>query len=49
MVNMFKIAVILILMFFVFGFVYKILFKLGMLALLVLAVLYLFNRVFARK
>jgi hypothetical protein len=41
-----KIAIVLIVLFFVGGFLFSILFKIGILALIVLGVLYLFKRVF---
>lgn len=45
--NVFKVIIVIILLFFVFGFVFRVLFKLGLLALLILGILYLFKKVFA--
>lgn len=44
--NVFKGMVVIILLFFVFGFVFRVLFKLGLLALLVLGIMYFFKKVF---
>lgn len=41
-----KIVIVLIVLFFIGGFLFKVLFKIGMLALIVLGVLYLFKKVF---
>ncbi len=41
-----KIAIVLIILFFIGGFLFKVLFKIGILALIVLGVLYLFKKVF---
>lgn len=41
-----KIAIVLIILFFIGGFLFKILFKIGILALIVLGALYLFKKVF---
>lgn len=45
--NVFKGMIIIIILFFAFGFVFRVLFKLGLLALLVLGIMYLFKKVFA--
>ena len=47
--NVFKVIIVVVLLFMAFGFIYKILFKLGVLALLILAGLYLYKKVFASK
>ena len=44
--NIFNILIVLVLLIFVGGFVFQVLFKLGLLALVVLAGLYLFKKVF---
>jgi hypothetical protein len=43
---MIKVAIVLVVLFFIGGFLFRILFKIGILALIVLGVLYLFKRVF---
>lgn len=47
--NIFKIVIVAIVLFFAFGFVYRVLFKLGILALIILAGFYLYKQVFAKK
>ncbi len=46
--DIFKIMIVLIILVLAGGFIFRILFKLGLLALLVLGILYLFNRVFGK-
>ena len=47
--NIFKGILIIMVLFFVFGFFFRILFKLGILALIILGVLYLYKKVFGKK
>lgn len=44
--DVFKIAIVLIILFFIGGFLFKVLYKIGLLALIVLGILYLFKKVF---
>ena len=44
--NVFKGMIVIIILFFAFGFVFRVLFKLGLLALLVLGIMYLFKKIF---
>ncbi|MEL7145608.1 MAG: hypothetical protein AAFO69_04510 [Bacteroidota bacterium] len=47
--NLFKVVLILILVFFAFGFIYRVLFKLGVLALVILIGYYIYQQSFAKK
>lgn len=45
--NFIKVALIVVLTIFLFGFVFRFLFKVGLIVLLALGILYLFKKVFA--
>ena len=47
--DLIKVGIALIILFFIGGFLFKVLFKVGLIALIVLGVLYLFKKVFGES
>jgi len=47
--NVFKALIVIVILFFAFGFIFRVLFKIGLLVVLVLGILYLYKKVFSSK